>query len=359
MQSVLVRFRFLCFFFALFGTVSLLLAGCGTSEEAAGGGMGMPGGRGPVPVVVAPVTEENYTDSFTALGSAQANEAVDIIARVASMVTDIYFEEGQQVDKGALLVKLDDREIAAQLGVARAELDKISSQYKRAKSLEKTRVVSAAELDGLAADVRRAEADVQAASIRLDHCTIRAPIAGVVGLRQVSQGDLVGTDTVITTLDDVSIIRLAFAMPETFLANIKEGMLVQASTDVYSDRKFVGKVISLDSRIDPVTRSITVVAAVDNPDNLILPGMFMTVRLQRERSNVLLIPEEALAPRAGRQFVYVVQDSTVEEREVTLGIRSPGRVEVRSGLQPGEQVIVEGVQKVRPGVKVTLQEVSS
>ncbi|MEJ2139694.1 MAG: efflux RND transporter periplasmic adaptor subunit [Gammaproteobacteria bacterium] len=344
----------ICGIAAMFALIS-----CDAPEEEASGGMGMPGSRGPVPVVVAPVVEENYTDSFTALGNAEANEAVDIIARAASVVTGIYFEEGQQVTVGTVLVRLDDREFAAQLGVARAELDKVTSQYKRAKSLEKTRVVSVAELDELAADVRRAEADLQAAQTRLDHCTIRAPIAGVVGLRRVSPGDLVGTDTVITTLDDVGTIRLAFAMPETFLANIKEGMAVEASTEVYSGRSFAGKVIGLDSRIDPVTRSITVVAAIANPDNLIRPGMFMTVNLQRERSNVLLIPEEALAPRSGRQFVYVVKDGVVEEREVTLGVRAPGRAEVRAGLEAGEEVIVEGVQKVRPGANVILQAAST
>jgi membrane fusion protein (multidrug efflux system) len=338
---------------ALLILAALIVNACGTAPEEQGGGMGGMGARGPVSVVVATVVAERYVDRFTALGNAQANEGVDIIARIASVIEKIYFTEGQQVAKNALLVKLDDREIAAQFGVAKAQLDKVSSQYRRSKALEATRVVSAAELEELAADVRRAEADVRAAQVRLDHCSIRAPIDGVVGLRQVSPGDLVNTDTVITTLDDTHIIKLNFSMPENFLASINVGMQVDAATDVYPARKFTGEVVSIDSRIDPVTRSITVVAAIPNPDRLLKPGMFMTVGLQRSRDDVLLIPEAALTPRSGRQYVYLVVDGVAVEREVTLGIRAPGRVEIAAGLKAGDQVVVEGVQKIRDGSNVS------
>jgi len=315
--------------------------------------MGMMGGRGPVPVVSAPVVAETFTDSFTALGNIRANEAVDIRSRISSVVAAIHFEEGQRVERGDLLVELDNREVKAELAIAQAAYDKVKSQYERSKSLRASQVVSAAELDELAADVRKAEADVTVARTRLDHCSIRAPISGVVGLRHISRGGLVSTDTMITTLDDLSQVRLDFGVPEMFLATVVDGMPVSATTSVYPDRKFTGSVISIDSRVDAVTRSVTVVARLPNDEALLKPGMFMNVALQRSRQNVVLIPEEALAPRSGRQYVYVVDDGVATEREVNLGVRAPGRVEITAGLEPGETVVIEGVQKLRSGSPVS------
>ncbi len=314
--------------------------------------MGMMGGGDAVPVITAPVRAQTFTDAYAALGSVRANEAVEIKSRIASAVTAIHFDEGQQVERGTLLVELDDREVAAELKMAQAALDKVRSQYRRSQSLRESRVVSEAELEELAADVRKAEADVAAAQARLDNCSIRAPIAGVVGLRHVSTGGLVSTDTMITTLDDTRQVKLDFAIPETFLAVIEKGMTVAASTMVYAGEIFTGTVSSIDSRIDPVTRSITVVATLPNDDGRLKPGMFMTVELQRERDNVLLIPEEALAPRSGRQFVYVVADGKAMEREVSLGVRAPGVVEVTAGVAAGDEVVIEGIQKVRNGAAV-------
>lgn len=313
----------------------------------------MMGGRGPVAVVTAKVVAESFADGFDALGSVRANEAVDIKSRISSVVTGIHFTEGQRVAEGDLLVKLDDREIAAQLAVAQASYEKVRSQYERSDSLRATQVVSEAELDELAADVRRAEADVTAARTRLDHCSIRAPISGVVGLRHISRGGLVSSDTLITTLDDIDEVKVDFAVPETYLATVSNGMRVNITTSVYPDQVFSGTVMSIDSRVDPVTRSVTVVARVLNDKNVLKPGMFMNVALKRERESVVLLPEAALSPRSGRQFVFVVEDGVATEREVNLGVRAPGRVEVTSGLEPGDTVVLEGVQKLRDGSQVT------
>jgi len=311
------------------------------------------GGRGPVAVVTAKVTAERFADGFDALGNVRANEAVDIKSRISSAVTGIHFREGQQVAEGDLLVKLDDREIAAQLVVAQAAYEKVRSQYERAESLRATQVVSEAELDELAADVRRAEADVTAARTRLDHCSIRAPISGVVGLRHISRGGLVGPDTLITTLDDIDEVKVNFAVPEAYLATVSSGMQVNVTTSIYPEQNFTGTVVSIDSRLDSVTRSVTVVARVDNDRGILKPGMFMHVALNRERESVVLLPEAALSPRSGRQFVFIVEDGVASEREVSLGVRAPGRVEVTSGLEPGDTVVVEGVQKLRNGSPVT------
>jgi len=129
-------------------------------------------------------------------------------------------------------------------------------------------------------------------------------------------------------------------------------MTIEAASAVYPNQSITGTVSSIDSRVDPVTRSLTIIATIPNDENLIRPGMFLTVELKMERSDVLLIPEEALVPRQGRQFVFVVEDGRAVEKQVELGVRAPGLAEIRSGLTVGDILITEGVQKVRSGSAV-------
>jgi membrane fusion protein (multidrug efflux system) len=298
------------------------------------------------------VAAQEFTDRFTALGTARANESIKVTARSSSIITQINFREGQRVKPGDVLVELDTRQELANLDLARAQLKQAESQYNRSKALAATNAVSAADLDQLEANLLVARAQVRGAEARLDTLVVRAPFAGTVGLRKVSLGDLVGPDTQITTLDDTATIKLEFGVPETFLSEISQGMPVTGTTAVYPDRRFTGKVTAIDSRVDPVTRSATVVASLPNPDNALMPGMFLSITLEKRRENVLLIPEEALVPREGRQFVFVVEEGKAIEHEVDLGGRTPGYAEVRSGLAPGDLVVVEGTQRLRDGAPV-------
>lgn len=312
------------------------------------------GPRGAVKVIAAPVRVDSFVDRFTALGTAEADESVEMVSRVSNIVTEIAFEDGQRVEKGDLLVALDSKEIRADYAVAKASLQKVRSKYQRSKSLGKTRVVSEAELEELESEVEMATAQLRVAEVRLENSSIRAPFSGIVGLRRVSPGDLVGPTTVITTLDDTSSIRLQFAVPEILLADLRPGLPVLAKTVVYSNRVFSGVVSSVDSRIDPVTRSVNVVAHIPNDNGLLKPGMFLTVEIEKHRDGVLLIPEGALVPRQGRQYVYKIQDGKAIEQLVEIGSRTPGFAEIRSGLAAGDSVIVEGTMRVRNGVAVTV-----
>ncbi|MCL4720736.1 MAG: efflux RND transporter periplasmic adaptor subunit [Gammaproteobacteria bacterium] len=342
--------------------VTLLLGGCGSGPgtPAAGtraappmGGPGAPGGM-PVQVIAEEVTPQSFTDRFTALGTARANESIDITSRTTSVVTRINFREGQVVQPNQQLVELDTRQQRADLNLAQAQLSQAESQFRRSNALAETMVVSAADLDQLRANLEVARAQVSGAETRLDILSIRAPFAGTVGLRRVSLGDLVGPETVITTLDDTRIIKLEFAVPEIFLADLSTGMSVQAESPVYPGRPFTGSVVSIDTRVDPTSRSITILATIPNPDGMLKPGMFLTVALEKRRENVLLVPEEALVPRQGRQYVFVVQDGKAVEQEVTLGGRAPGLAEIREGLDAGALVVTEGTQRIRNGTPVQL-----
>ncbi len=335
----------------------LLLMACGGSQP--GGMPGAPGGGArpaarPVSVIAARVEPRDFTDRFTALGTARATESIEVTSRISSVVSRINFTEGEHVAAGKLLVELDNKEIRADVAVAEAAVAQSRSQYERSRQLADTRIISQSQLEELEAKMKMDEAQLQAARARLDNSYIRAPFAGTVGLRRVSLGDLVGPDTVITTLDDTRRIRLEFAVPESFLSELRPQMSISAASAVYPGRPFTGEITSIDSRVDPVTRAVTAIATIPNPDGLLKPGMFLTVGLERSRRDVLMVPEEALSPRQGRQYVFLVVDGRAVEREVEVGARSPGLAELVSGVTPGDVVVTEGIQRLRDGVPVQL-----
>lgn len=322
----------------LLGT--LLAAGVAVAQEPPG-------------VVVATASDAPFPLTVEALGNARANEAVDIRPKVTDRIAAIRFEEGARVEAGAVLVELERSEAVAAVAAARAAFAESSSQLQRAQELERTQVVSASQIEQLTARRDADRAALDAAQSRLEDRTVRAPFAGRLGLRRVSPGSLVGPDTVITTLDDTDTIKLDFAVPEAALARLEAGLAVQARSVAWPEEVFTGLVRSIDTRIDPVSRTVTVRAAIPNPDGKLRPGMFLTVTLLKSEVRALLIPEQAIVPEQSRQFVFVVDASdTVEKREIRTGRRRPGEIEVLDGLSAGERVIAEGTQKARPGSRV-------
>jgi len=315
--------------------------------------------RGPgraVNVVTEVIEFRPMVDTIQALGTAGANESVEIRPRISSLVERIAFEEGQIVHQGDLLVELENDEIVAGLSVAEAALSESRSLYERSRSLASSQAISTSNLEQLFAQVQVDEAQVEAARARLDNTIIRAPFSGRIGLRRVSPGSFVSNTTVITTLDDVTRIKLDFSVPEAFLTVLREGMNIEANSLVYPDRVFNGSVTSIDTRLDPVTRAVQVRAVIPNDDGVLKPGMFMSVELHRDRGEVLLAPEQAIVPEGTQQFVFVVNDGVVEKREVLLGRRIPGYVAVDDGLVAGEAVVTEGTDKIRQGSQVAVTE---
>ncbi len=332
----------------LAATLILALSACEKEEVSQGRG-----GWGSAPkVVTAEVELKPLVDEIQALGTARANESVSIQPRVSSLVTRVAFEEGQIVEQGELLVELESSEIEAGLALAEATLAESQSLYNRSKSLESKQAITAADREQLLAPVKFDQAQVQAAKARLENTKIRAPFTGRVGLRRVSPGSFVNTQTIITTLDDVDTIKLDFSVPETFLTVVSEGMNIVARSVVFPERIFEGTVASVDTRLDPVSRAVQVRAVLPNDDAALKPGMFMTVDLQRERGDVLVVPEQSIVPEGTQQFVFVVSEGVAEKRSVQLGRRIPGFVVIENGLDAGEAVITEGTSKVRDGSEV-------
>jgi membrane fusion protein (multidrug efflux system) len=324
----------------------------GAAKGPGGGGMG----QMPVTVVAAPVRSEQISFEIEALGTTRANESVDVTAKGVNQVTAVRFAEGQQVRRGDVLVELDADQVRADLAVAEAALAESRGQYQRSRELYNTKVLSDQQIEQIEATFKGNEARVASARARVADTVIRAPFDGRVGLRRVSVGSLISPGTVITTLDDTTTVKLDFTIPETYLSVVQPGLGISARSVAYPDTVFEGKVRSVDSRVDPATRSVTVRALLPNPKALLKPGMFLTVRLARGAVAALLIPEQALVPEQGDMFVFVVNGASAEKRKVRIGERRVGDVQVIEGLAAGEVVVTEGTQKLRDGSAVTLQE---
>ncbi|MCU0758773.1 MAG: efflux RND transporter periplasmic adaptor subunit [Steroidobacteraceae bacterium] len=333
----------------------------GASRPGAGGaagpgrpGGGPPGGGGPgsgmpTPVVSIAVREQPLASELQALGTARANESVEVSSKTSNVVTAVRFRDGQRVQRGQVLVELDSAQARADLAAAQAALTDSSSQLTRSRELLPTQALSKSQFDQVVATQKADEARVAAARARLEDTVIRAPFSGRVGLRRISVGSLINPGTVITTLDDSSVMKVDFAVPEVNLSQLREGLSLTATSTAWPGRRFSGRVTSVDSRIDPVSRSVVVRAEVPNPEALLKPGMFLNVEIVRDRRTALVVPEEALVPEQDRQYVFVVDGGTAQRREVRIGARSPGSVEILAGLAAGERVIVEGTVKVREG----------
>ncbi len=307
----------------------------------------------PVPVVSYTIRPGEFVERIEAIGTLHANESVTLSAKVTEKVARVHFEDGQAATQGQVLIEFTNEEEGAMLAEARATQREAEQQLERVQELSGKGYATKARLDEQARAVDGARARSRAVEARMSDRVLRAPFSGVLGFRQVSPGTLVTPGTVVATLDDIDPVKLDFSVPETFLGAVSPGQEVDARTAAYPDRAFKGVVETIDARVDPISRAISVRALIPNPDGALRPGMLATVEVIRARSMVLLLPEGALVPRDKRQFVWVIEKGgTVAQREVTIGRRRPGAAEVLTGLKQGEKVVVEGVGRMVPGATV-------
>lgn len=307
------------------------------------------------PVMMAPVSEITFIDRIRGIGTAKANESVVITAKVTETVGRVNFQDGDTVKKGDVLIELTNAEESALLAEEKANLQEADLQYERISGLAKRGNASNAQLDTQTRLRNAARARVNAIEARLKDRLIRAPFDGVLGFRQVSPGTLVQPATAVATLDDIHIIKLDFSVPEIYIAALKPGLDIVAKSDAYPGREFHGKVTTVDSRVDPATRAVAVRAEVDNPDQLLRPGMLITVDVIRARDKVVAVPEQALVPVQTRQYVFVVTDGKAKAVEVEIGRRKPGAVEILKGPKVGTPIIVDGLVRVRDGLPVEIR----
>jgi membrane fusion protein, multidrug efflux system len=334
---------------AAVSALALLLAACGSDTAPAGAAGGPP----PAIVVTTQVETSPWTDVIEALGTTQASESLVLTAKVTETVDQVMFEDGQQVSAGDVLVDLSGRVEVAALEEAQANYKETVQQFERLSGLVESGTVPRSQLDTQIAARDAARARVASIRARLADRVITAPFDGVLGFRQVSPGTLVTPGTPITTLDAIKTIKLDFQVPETFLSALAEGQTVRAKSAAYPGREFTGRLSTVGSRIDPVTRAVSVRAEFDNPERLLRPGMLMTVRVEKPVRQTLVIPELALMQMGAQPFVYRVGEGDVVSRvDVQIGARRRGEVEIVEGLEAGDRIVVEGTVKLRPGMRV-------
>lgn len=310
-------------------------------------------------VIVAPVAQQEFSDTVEALGTTRANETVSITANVTEIVSEIHFEDGQHVKKGDVLVVLDKSEEEADLKAAKAQLSERKSSYNRAKGLESQQALSTAVLQERQAALRQIEGEIAAIEARIGDRTIRAPFDGVLGLRNVSLGTLVRPGELITTIDDLSLMKVDFDVPSLFLNELKPGLSIAGHVEAFGDRDFAGQVSTVGTQVDPVTRTVTVRAVLPNPDEALKPGLLMTIQLHKNERSALVVPEAALVQRDSRVLAYVVEESegktVARMRELQIGNRLPGKAEVISGLAEGDRVITHGAENLSDGKEVVIK----
>jgi len=334
---------------AALAAVVAIAGGCGENSTQARGG----NRASATPVITTTVAPAQWRDSIDALGTARANESVTMTAKVSETVRRVAFESGDVVKAGDVLVDLSGGAQLARLEEAQAAYQEADRQLRRQQDLANRQLIAVSLLDAqrAARDAARARMDVVRAE--LADRVITAPFDGVLGLRQVSPGTLVTPGTPIATLDDISVIKLDFSVPERFLAVLARGQEITARSATYPDRSFQGEVASIDSRIDPVTRAVMVRAVVPNPDRLLRPGMLMSVRLFLEERKTIVVPEIAVVQVGLDSFVFrVTPQKTAERVKVELGARRKGEVEIAQGLAAGDRVVVEGIVKLTDGAQV-------
>ncbi|GAB2932386.1 efflux RND transporter periplasmic adaptor subunit [Rheinheimera gaetbuli] len=306
-----------------------------------------------VAVSTAMVETKPMIRSVSSLGTGIANHSISLIAPTSDFITELNVREGKAVKQGDVIARLHDVQERARVTELEGVLDEQKRQLNRLKNLATTQATAQSLLDEQKTKVNTTLAQLEIAKAQLAEMTIAAPFNGYLGLRQVSVGAYVSSGTVITTLDDLNTLRVAFSVAEHYLADIKVGMPLSVTNAAYGDIRFNGMVSAIDTRIDPVTRTVTVHGALPNEDLRLRPGMLLNVLLELDNRMAMQIAERALVPQQQKQFVYkVAPDNTVSQVEVVIGQRTPGWVEIISGLKQGDEVVVEGTQKLRSGVTI-------
>ena len=306
-------------------------------------------------MVAEPVAEAPLIKVIEALGTARANESVTLTASISDTVRRVNFDDGDYVEAGTILVELSKEEEAAQLAEARANLDEARRQQARLEDLDERGIAATSDVDEARSAAEAAQARLDSVIARLDDRLVRAPFSGVLGFREVSPGSLLKSGDPITTLDDVSQIKLDFTIPETVLNQMKPGSRIIARSASWGEREFTGTVSAIGSRVDPVTRAVSVRALIPNEDRALRPGMLLTVRVVTEERMALMVPERIIVQVSGNAFVYVVDaDNLARRKPVRLGTRQGGKVEIITGLEAGERIVVNGMIKLRDGVPVVM-----
>lgn len=350
---------------ALLALLAAGLGGCGTEQGGEPAGGGEPRAVG---VDGATVRADTLSVTIRAVGSLEADASVDVKPEVDGHVTEILYEEGAEVERGEVMLRLDQNKLRAEVEAARARLTRARSerqnlerQLERNDRLLEQGAISQQAYDDLetghesaVARVEEAEANLSLARQRLEDATIRAPFDGRAGARSFDLGDFVRVGETLFTVVDDDPLEIRFSVPERYLGRLSLGSPVSVRVQSFPDRRFEGRVDYVGPFVDPANRTVDLKARIPNPASELRPGQFADVILQLEERRTLLVPEAALLPRQDGVYVFRASGGRAEEVRISVGERKTGVAEVLSGLQAGDTVVVAGQQRLRDGSAVTV-----
>ncbi len=306
-----------------------------------------------MPVEAANARADTVVDAILATGQIAALQSIELRPDIEGRLVQILVREGSPVTRGTALFKIDDAELKAQVAQIEAERDLARQSLSRTRDLLKQKASSQAELERAEATMRSNEAQLELLKVRLGRTLVRAPFSGVMGQRLVSMGDYVTTSTRLAALQTVSPQRATFQVPERYAEQVKPGQEVTFRVAALPGREFTGKVDFVDPIVQLPGRTILVKAQVPNPRRELQSGMFIEARLATAvRPSAVIIPEDAVLPLQGSNFVWVVADGKATRRQVELGVRTPGFVEVKTGVENSETVVVGGQERLAEGAPV-------
>ena len=337
---------------AIIGAIALsALVGCKKKQPAGASGAGPA-----TQVTAAEAKRQSIAETLAVVGTLVANEFVEVKSETDGTVAEILFNEGQPVKKGDLLLRLDESKFTASLAEAEANLKLSATTFERSKQLFREKLISQQEYDQAASLFQVNEATVALRKRLLQDTRIVVPLSGIAGARNISPGQVINKNTTLTWVVDLEIVKAEFTVPERFLGEIKQGQLVELSVAAYPKQKFTGEIYFIAPQVDPATRTILVKARIPNADYKLKPGMFANFDLTLTlRADSIVVPESAVMAMGDRTSVYVIgPDNTAQLRPVKVGLRTANQVEIISGVERGEKVVTEGIQKVRPGGAVKI-----
>jgi len=323
--------------------------GC-SDEQGAGGGFSMP----PTPVEAATANAQKIVDRFESVGTIEASEVVTVVSEIDAIIVSLPFAEGEAIKRGGLIAKLDGTQLAAEVARTEALRDQSFASFNRIKTIVDLNAGSQQDLDDAAAALKVAEANLELAKANYNKTKITAPFSGVIGSRKVSVGTFLRVGQPIAELANIDDIRVNFSVPERFIAKLNRGAKVNVSTTAYPGYNVKGEIKAIEPVLDPISRNVRVVAQIPNEGQKFRSGMSANVSaVLSEINNAITVPNEAVFANGNQSFVYVIKpDSTVTRAAVTLGLQMADMVEVVDGLEPDQQIVKAGHQKLYEGAKV-------
>lgn len=301
---------------------------------------------------------ETIDDEIFSSGTIQANEVVELSAEASGIVTDIYFEEGREVQEGELLLKINDSELQAQKQRAEFRLNLAEQREDRQRRLLERGGISQEDYDATLNEVNVLRSEIQLINAQIEKTEIRAPFSGLIGLKYISVGSYIGPNTRIASLQEVDPIKIDFSVPERYISRVTVGDDINFTVQGV-DSTFTGEVYAIEPRINTETRTLQIRAISDNSGQLLYPGAFANITLiLDEIDDALMVPSISIIPGLNSQKVFVVNEGVVEEKFIQSGIRNSEKVQVVDGLQQGDVVLTTGLLQVRPGMQVNITEIT-